>query len=158
MVKLNRSDSKTRNFRVRGTAYANLTPVKGLTITSRFGYQGGFGHTSSYNPDIYMTAKNNQSFSISGNYNDRIYYQWENFANYNTTIAKKHTISAMAGMSYQQTNTDNLRASANQLSNYDPNFRYLNNAVNTTQMSIGGQPNVSANKFIGDCSLIGQKR
>jgi len=145
MVKLNRSDSKTRNFRVRGTAYANLTPVKGLTITSRFGYQGGFGHTSSYNPDIYMTAKNNQSFSISGNYNDRIYYQWENFANYNTTIAKKHTISAMAGMSYQQTNTDNLRASANQLSNYDPNFRYLNNAVNTTQMSIGGQPNVSAN-------------
>ena len=145
MVKLIRSDSESRNFRVRGTAYANLTPVKGLTITSRFGYQGGYSHTSTYNPEYYMTAQNNQAFSISGSYSDRIYYQWENFANYNTTIAKKHAISAMIGMSYQQTNTDNLRGSASELSSYDPNFRYLDNSVNTTSMSVSGSPNVTAN-------------
>ena len=92
-----------------------------------------------------MTAQNNQAFSISGSYNDRIYYQWENFANYNTTIAKKHSISAMVGMSYQQTNTESLRGSASELTSYDPNFRYLDNAVNTTQMSVGGSPNVAAN-------------
>jgi len=145
IVKLNRSDSESRNFRVRGTAYANLTPIKGLTITSRFGYQGGFSHTSSYNPELYMTAQNNQAFSISGSYSDRIYYQWENFANYNTTIAKKHAIAAMVGMSYQQTNTDNLRGSANELTSYEPNFRYLDNSVNTTSMSVSGSPNMTAN-------------
>ena len=145
IVKLYRSDSETKNFRVRGTAYANITPFKGFTFTSRFGYQGGYGKTSSYNPELYMTAQNNQAFSISGSYNDRIYYQWENFANYNTTIAKKHAISAMAGMSYQQTNTESLRGSASELTSYDPNFRYLDNAVNTTQMSVSGSPNVTAN-------------
>ena len=145
IVKLYRSDSETKNFRVRGTAYANITPFKGFTFTSRFGYQGGYGKTSSYNPEYYMTAQNNQAFSISGSYNDRIYYQWENFANYNTTIAKKHAISAMVGMSYQQTNTENLRGSASELTSYDPNFRYLDNAVNTTQMSVSGSPNVTAN-------------
>jgi len=51
----------------------------------------------------------------------------------------------MAGMSYQQTNTDNLRGTAYVLSSDDPNFRYLDNAVNNANMSIGGQPEVRAN-------------
>ena len=145
MVLIDRRDSSTKNFFVRGTAYANLTLMKGLVFTSRLGYQGGYGHTSTFNYEKYMTSKTNQAMSISGNMNERIYYQWENFANYNKTINKKHNISAMAGMSYQQTNTDNVNASANQLSNNSANFQYLNNAVNTAQMSVGGEPVVRAN-------------
>ena len=76
--------------------------------------------------------------------NDRLYYQWENFANY-TKIFGQHELTAMAGMSYQQTNTDSLRGTAYQLTRDDPNFRYLNNSVNTTSMSVGGQPEVRAN-------------
>ena len=144
MARLDRSDSETQSFRVRGVAYANLMPLPGLVITSRFGYQGGYSHTNSYNYELYMTAKTNQSMSISGSTNDRLYYQWENFANYTKRFGN-HEVTAMAGMSYQQTNTDNLRASANELSNYSPNFRYLDNAVNTAQMSVGGQPEVRAN-------------
>ena len=82
--------------------------------------------------------------SISGSTNDRLYYQWENFANY-TKAFGKHELTAMAGMSYQQTNTDNLRGTAYVLSSDDPNFRYLDNAVNNANMSIGGQPEVRAN-------------
>ena len=141
---LERTDSETQSFRVRGTAYANLSPLPGLVITSRFGFQGGYSHTSSYNHEVYLTAKTNQSMSISGSINDRLYYQWENFANY-TKAFGKHELTAMAGMSYQQTNTDSVRANANSLSNESPNFRYLNNAVNTAQMSVGGQPEVRAN-------------
>ena len=141
---LDRSDTETQSFRVRGTAYANFTPIPGLVITSRFGYQGGYSHTNTYNHEVYISAKTNQSMSISGSTNDRLYYQWENFANYTKTLGK-NTLSAMAGMSYQQTNTDNLRATAYQLSMDVPNFRYLNNAVNTANMSVGGQPEVRAN-------------
>ena len=36
-------------------------------------------------------------------------------------------------MSYQQTNTDNLRGTAYVLSSDDPNFRYLDNAVNNAR-------------------------
>ena len=141
---LDRQDSETQSFRVRGTAFANFTPIKGLVITSRFGFQGGYSHTNTYNHEVYISAKTNQAMSISGSTNDRLYYQWENFANYNKSFGK-HDLTAMAGMSYQQTNTDNLRANAYVLSSDDPNFRYLNNAVNNANMSVGGQPEVRAN-------------
>ena len=143
-VMLERRDTETQSFRVRGVAYANFTPFKDLVITSRFGFQGGYSHSNTYNHEMYMTTKNNQAMSISGSSNDRLYYQWENFANYNKSFGK-HDISAMAGMSYQQTNTDSIRGSANQLTSEAPNFRYLNNTVNTAQMTLGGQPEVRAN-------------
>ena len=143
-ARLDRTDSDTQSFRVRGTAYANFTPIKNLVITSRFGFQGGYSHSTSYNHELYVTAKNYQELSISGTTNDRLYYQWENFANY-TKAFGKHELTAMAGMSYQQTNTDYVRGYATKLSSDSPNFRYLNNAVHTAQMSIGGQPEVRAN-------------
>ena len=123
---LDRSDTETQSFRTRGTAYANLMPLPGLVITSRFGFQGGYSHTNTYNHEVYISSKTNQAMSISGSTNDRLYYQWENFANYNKSFGK-HDFTVMAGMSYQQTNTDNLRA------------------VNNANMSIGGQPEVRAN-------------
>ena len=141
---LDRSDTETQSFRTRGTAYANFTPVPGLVITSRFGFQGGYSHTNTYNHEVYISSKTNQAMSISGSTNDRLYYQWENFANY-TKAFGRHELTAMAGMSYQQTNTDNLRGTAYVLSSDDPNFRYLDNAVNNANMSIGGQPEVRAN-------------
>ncbi|MCR5351911.1 MAG: TonB-dependent receptor [Bacteroidales bacterium] len=141
---LDRQDSETQSFRVRGTAFANLTPIKGLVITSRFGFQGGYSHTNTYNSEVYISAKTNQAMSISGSTNDRLYYQWENFANYTRSFGQ-HELTAMAGMSYQQTNTDNLRGTAYQLTMDVPNFRYLDNAVNTANMSLGGQPEVRAN-------------
>ena len=143
-AKLDRSDTETQSFRVRGVGYVNITPIKGLVFTSRFGFQGGYSHTNTYNHEVFVTVKTNQSMSISGSTNDRLYYQWENFANFTRSFGQ-HELTAMAGMSYQQTNTDNLRASANSISSDDPNFRYLDNAVNTSQMSIGGQPEVRAN-------------
>jgi TonB-linked SusC/RagA family outer membrane protein len=141
---LDRQDTETQSFRTRGTAYANLMPLPGLVITSRFGFQGGYSHTNTYNHEVYISSKTNQAMSISGSTNDRLYYQWENFANYNKSFGK-HDFTVMAGMSYQQTNTDNLRGTAYVLSSDDPNFRYLDNAVNNANMSVGGQPEVRAN-------------
>ena len=67
-------------------------------------------------------------YSISANNNANHYYQWENFANYNVTLARKHALGLMAGMSYNETNTDNLSASASGadiLSGSAPNFQYM---------------------------------
>lgn len=145
LVLLQRRDTSTKNFFVRGTAYANFNLLPGLVFTSRLGYQGGHSTTSTYDYEVYTTVKNNQAMAISGSTNTRVYYQLENFANYTKTINKKHTINAMVGMSYQQTNTDDINASANALSYDSPNFHYLSNAVNTAQMSVGGEPIVRAN-------------
>ena len=149
-ILLDQRESETRSFRVRGTAYLNITPIKGLVFTSRLGFQGGYSHTNTYNYEEFLTWRNVQTMSISASENDRVYYQWENFANYNTTIAKKHAIQAMAGMSYQQTYTDNLSGSADKLTYDVPLYRYLSNSVNTTKMTVSGQPNTTANmSFFG---------
>ena len=143
-ARLDRTDTETQSFRTRGTAFLNLTPIKNLVITSRFGFEGGYSHSSNYNHEVYVSAKNYQELAITGTANDRLYYQWENFANY-TKAFGKHELTGMLGMSFQQTNTDFVRAYATKLSSDSPNFRYLNNAVNTAQMSVGGQPEVRAN-------------
>ena len=88
-------------------------------------------------------------YSISASANNNWYYQWENFANYNVTL-KKHNISAMAGMSYVENNSDNVSASASGpdiLTGYEKNFQYLNyvNTASDTKRSFSNAPSRSAN-------------
>ena len=139
-----RTDSSSDSFYLMGTTYANFTPVKGLTITSRFGYSAGFRNTHTYNYELYINSVANQNMSINGRSQNSLFYQWENFANYNTTI-KKHSISAMVGMSFQKSMSDYVYGTANLLADDDPNFRYLEYTENSTSMGLGGVPSTSAN-------------
>ena len=144
-VMRDRTDSETNGFIINGTAFVNLTPIKGLTVTSRLGYRAGYTVSHAYNPKIFVNPTENQSFSINARSTTTLYYQWENFANYNFTIAGKHNFNVMAGMSFQKNTSDYVYGNATELTSYAPNFRYLNNAVNNSQMSIQGQPSESAN-------------
>ena len=144
-VMRDRTDSETNGFNINGTAFVNLTPIKGLTVTSRLGYRAGYTVSHAYNPKIFVNPTENQSFSINARSTTTLYYQWENFANYNFTIAGKHNFNVMAGMSFQKNTSDYVYGNATELTSYAPNFRYLNNAVNNPQMSIQGQPSESAN-------------
>lgn len=139
-----RTDSSSDSFYLMGTTYANFTPIKGLTITSRFGYSAGFRNTHTYNYELYINSVANQNMSINGRSQNSLFYQWENFANYNTTI-KKHSISAMVGMSFQKSMSDYVYGTANLLADDDPNFRYLEYTENSTSMGLGGVPSTSAN-------------
>lgn len=139
-----RTDSSSDSFYLMGTTYANFTPIKGLTITSRFGYSAGFRNTHTYNYELYINSVANQNMSINGRSQNSLFYQWENFANYNTTI-KKHSISAMVGMSFQKSMSDYVYGTANLLADDDPNFRYLEYTENSTSMGLGGVPSISAN-------------
>ncbi|WP_280765640.1 TonB-dependent receptor [Parabacteroides sp. PFB2-10] len=144
MVRRNMTDSDNRQFNIRGTAFVNLTPIKGLVITSRLGYRTGYRHNSTYNHNVFINSTANQPMSISGRTSYNLFYQWENFANYMFNI-KAHNFTAMAGMAYQRSESNFTYANANTLSSDDPNFRYLNSAVNSSQMSVDGAPSFAAN-------------
>lgn len=143
-VMRDRTDTDRDSFFLRGTTYANFTPIKGLVITSRLGYRAGYSNTHTYNYELYVNSVANQNMSINCRSENRLFYQWENFANYNFDI-KKHSFSAMAGMSFQKSMSDFVYGTANQLTNEKINFRYLQYSVNTTSMSLQGIPMVSAN-------------
>jgi len=149
LIYRDRNQKKEEGWQIRGTVYANLTPVKGLVITSRLGYRIKQKYESNFEEPYHANAKAySKKYTISASSSQDYYYQWENFANYNVTIAQKHSIGAMAGMSYTYSDSRGVGASlegTDPLKGYAENFRYLNqdNGSGTKGIS-GGTPSQSA--------------
>jgi TonB-linked SusC/RagA family outer membrane protein len=143
-VMRDRADNDNKDFNIRGTAFADFTPIKGLTITSRLGYRAGYSQSNTYNYPLFVNATANQKMSINGRSGNNLYYQWENFANYIFDIGNNN-ITVMAGNSYQRSESNFVYGSADKLSNDTPTYRYLSNAVNSTGMSVQGIFGESAN-------------
>ena len=149
LVFRDRANSKSEGWNIRGTVFANLTPIKGLVITSRLGYRIAQSYSSNFvepyflNPKLYA-----DNYKVSATSSQNYYYQWENFANYNVTLARKHAIGAMVGMSYTY---QDRRAVGVQLEGKDPlkgyeeNFRYISqdNGSGTKTFSGTSDPNQS---------------
>jgi TonB-linked SusC/RagA family outer membrane protein len=143
-VMRDKTDSDNHSFNIRGTAFADFSPIKGLVITSRFGYRAGYSMNNTYNHPVFVNATANQKMSINGRSSNNLYYQWENFANYLFNLGS-HNFTLMAGNSYQRSEGDFVYGSADQLSNLYENYRYLSNAINSTGMSVSGGLSESAN-------------
>ncbi len=141
------TDSSSDGININGTFFANLSPVKGLTITSRFGFRISQSTGHSYTAPYYIGTRGSQdNYSISANANTGYYYQWENFANYIRNFGK-HGVTVMAGMSYRENNSDNVSASssgADILSSYEPQFLYLNYLKSDASKNVSNAPGKSA--------------
>ena len=142
-----RTDATNSGINIRGSIYGNLTPVKGLTITSRFGYRINQSNYHSYSAPYYLTGlANSGEYNIQTNVNTGYYYQWENFANFNRTFGK-HNVSAMLGMSYIENNWDNASISASGtdiLKGYDVNSRNIDNLLPTATKIVSNLPGKSS--------------
>ena len=127
-VRRDATDSSDGGFNIRGVAFLNFMPFKGFTFTSRFGYRLTQSNSHTYSAPYYSSnTVMSTSYSLTAAANNGWYYQWENFANYNRAFGR-HEIGVMAGMSYIEENSDNVRVEAsgtNILQGYAENFRYL---------------------------------
>ena len=107
LILRDKSTSKTTGWNVNGSIFADFTPIKELTVTSRFGYRLSGYHTPGYTHKYYGSSSSSNSYiSIYATTGNSIYYQWENFANFNKTFNGVHNVSAMIGMSYSKSKTD----------------------------------------------------
>ena len=148
LVFRDRNQSKSEGWNIRGTLFANFTPLKGLVITSRLGYRIAQSYSSNYLEPYYLNFKLNYSnYAVTAASSQNYYYQWENFANYNTVLGK-HAIGAMAGMSY--TYSDRVAVGAriegtDPLKGYAENFRYISqdNGSGTRSFSGSSDPTQS---------------
>lgn len=147
LAKRDATDGKNGGFNVNGTIFANLMPVKGLTITSRLGYRLNQGVSHSYSSPFWIGDRGNQTtYSISANASTGWYYQWENFANYDISFGS-HNITAMAGMSYKENNSDNVNTSASGsdiLKSYEDNFLYMSYLKSDAPITVSNAPSRSA--------------
>ena len=125
-----RQNGKSEGLNIRGTLSADFTPVKWLVITSRLGYRITQGNRHDFSKPWWLsTMANSSSYSISANTDAGLYYQWENFANFNKDFGK-HSVGAMIGMSFTKNHYDNTSVSSsdkNQILKGDaaPNYRYI---------------------------------
>ena len=148
-VQRDATESTSDGITLRGVAYLNLTPIKGLTYTSRFGYQvnqqTGHSYTEPYFSSPTIQATN---YSLSANVNSDYNYQWENFVNFNRTFGD-HDILVMGGMSFRESFWDNMSGSASGpdiLKGYEPNYIFLSNVLTneSTTRSYSNEPGRSA--------------
>jgi TonB-linked SusC/RagA family outer membrane protein len=149
LIYRDRNQKKEEGWQIRGTVYANITPFKGFVFTSRLGYRIKQSYSSNYEEPYYANNKSYSSvYEISASSSQSHYYQWENFANYNVTLGKKHAIGAMAGMSYTYSDSrsvGNTLTGSDPLKGYAENFRYISQDNGSGEKSLsGGTPSNSA--------------
>lgn len=156
LIMRDNSINKSNGFNVTGSVYGNFNPWKPLTFTSRFGFRLSAWHNRTYNKPYYGSISSSRGLSsISSENNQTIYYQWENFANYNQTFNEVHNVTAMAGMSFQKTVFSNTYGSAASTEVTDPEtgittivpcipipdpelWGYLNYAQQGATLGVGG--------------------
>ena len=139
------TDGSSENYNLNGTLYANITPFQGFTFTSRLGYSFWVSENNSYNEPYYINGVNQRTtYSLSDNISYGLRYQWENFVNYTHTFARVHKLDAMAGMSYIESSGRNTSTTVDKLTEYAPNFRYLDYTHSDAVKTVGGTESKSA--------------
>ena len=144
MIMRDNNTSKTVSFNINGSIYGDFTPIKGLTVTSRFGYRLGGTRNSGASLPFYGNAVQSRDYlDFSSSSSTSIYYQWENFANYMKTFGG-HTITGMVGMSFQKSSSDSVTGSLTSngedaLKKNDPLFYYLNYANASATKGVSGE-------------------
>lgn len=149
MIMRDNNIGKNSGFNVNGSVYADFKPFKGFTFTSRFGYRLSGTRSSTTDLPFYGNATQSRDYVGQSNTSSTtIYYQWENFANYMKTFGQ-HTVTAMVGMSYQESTYDYVNGSLSPneedaLKKNDPLFYYLNYASASAVKGVGGEKTRSA--------------
>ncbi len=142
-----RDNGSSRNggFNITGSIFADFKPFDGFTFTSRFGYRLSAYHLQNVNLPFYGNAtQNNDWVSIPQARNSQtVYWQWENFANYNKQFGV-NSIAAMIGMSYSESVNSYTQGSLSgvnddALKKNDPLFWYLNYGKESATKGVGGE-------------------
>jgi TonB-linked SusC/RagA family outer membrane protein len=85
--------------KVLGSFYATLKPLKGLSITSRFGFDLAYNINHSWSPVYYVSSeRQNGTNTIDDNIDKYFSWLWENFASYNMNFGENN-LTLLAGYS-----------------------------------------------------------
>ena len=109
---MDEGDNYSKNIettRYQGSAYLQLTPIKGLTLKSQFAVDRRNSRTGMYND--YHSVNRYQAPTttyIQNNPAIRTNIDWQNTINYSTTFAEKHDLTVLLGHELSQTVTENL--------------------------------------------------
>lgn len=128
--------NNTLNYwRLFGNAYAELKPIKGLTLRTNFGidYYSSFinAMTLTYHSDIV----NNDIAKTTLSHNNEVNWTWSNTANYNFRLADKHDITVLLGTEMNKQTVVDFSAYSEEYALEDPDYMWPNAATGTMRNS-----------------------
>lgn len=103
------SNPKTQ---VLGQIYSTLKFTPDLTLRTNYSFELKFEKFNFYSGRDLNALSADQKGVASVSSRDEFYWQFENYLNYNKTIGTNHTISALAGLSWQKRSWETFGASA----------------------------------------------
>lgn len=122
-------------WRLFGNAYAELKPIKGLTLRTNFGidYYSSFinAMTLTYHSDIV----NNDIAKTTLSHNNEVNWTWSNTANYNFRLADKHDITVLLGTEMNKQTVVDFSAYSEEYAMEDPDYMWPNAATGTMRNS-----------------------
>lgn len=132
------SNDNSYGYSILGDAYAELKPIKGLTIKSDIGlnliqtdYKQFF---ETFGIDRFFNSPN----SLAQSHNNNLNYNWTNTATYDLTIGK-HVINFLAGTELIKQDQQGISASRQNFINQGPYFQYLDDGSLATAQNGGGE-------------------
>ena len=153
-ILINTRSQRTWGTFTQGNTALNFKPIKGLVFTSRLGYRFASMFNNIYQAAYYATAARNvQDPTVNQTATQKKYYQWENFANYNMSIAK-NDITVMLGTSFSSDRTGTTQTGGTGLQADKPNYAYPSylSASATSLLHAGDDLTVNKLSYFGRLS------
>ncbi|MFC2136581.1 SusC/RagA family TonB-linked outer membrane protein [Bacteroidota bacterium] len=126
-------DRTKQEYSFGGNAYIDITPIKGLTITSRVNAYTNFNINDEFIPLYeYSPQQGTQWNTISKEMAQQYGWQIQTFGNYNTTFFESVNLGLMAGYESEYSKYGNMQGERrNYLTEVEEN-RYLSSSTNDT--------------------------
>lgn len=132
-------NNEIRKDEIVGNIYAQLDPVKGLSIRTSIGVDLAYVLDDSFKPLFFLNGAqlNDNSTSVNKKIERYFTWQWENTINYEKQI-NDHTIGILGGMTASEFKFEDLSGFNTKVPVTDPDNVYLDQAIDTLWTAGGG--------------------
>ena len=128
-------DNHLDYWRLFGNAYAELTPIKGLTLRSSFGIDYYTSFIQSMSHTFHSDIVNNDIASTTLSNKNDMNWTWSNTATYNFTLAQKHDFQVLLGAEMSKQSSIDWSGYNEGYALEDPDYMWPNAATGTARVT-----------------------
>jgi TonB-linked SusC/RagA family outer membrane protein len=117
----------TQGLKTLANIYAEITPLKTLSVRSSFTLDGNYSQNRAYTPVYWVSVTQNDTLShLNKSSSQQLNYTFDNTVNYNRVFGD-HRLNAMVGLSLIQFKSQGLDGSTSQVPFFTESTLYLSN-------------------------------
>ena len=121
------NNNVTQGLNTLANIYAEITPMKDLSIKTSFTLDGKTTQNRDYTPEYWVSVTQNDTLShLSKSNTTQFNYTFDNTVNYNKVFGE-HRVNVMGGLSYVQFRNNGLSASTSRVPYFTESTLYLSN-------------------------------